>query len=174
MAAQYMPNRLQRTTFMRNASLASTCLHAFGRAAALLVLGLGLLSAANPAQAMGGGAHGGGFHGGGFHGGGFHGGGFHGGGFHGGFHGHDFDHHHFRHDHDFFLYGGCGWDPYCAGYNPYDPYDDYPPATADDPPPAGVPQSQTNCQSGQWREQDGSIVSGTACLQPDGSWRLAY
>lgn len=31
-----------------------------------------------------------------------------------------------------------------------------------------------NCSSGRWRQADGSIVNGVACLQPDGSWRLAY
>ena len=31
-----------------------------------------------------------------------------------------------------------------------------------------------NCSSGRWRQADGSIVSGVACLQPNGTWKLAY
>ncbi len=180
---------------MRNAAVTSTCLRALGGLAVVLVLALGLLSGAGPARAMdrgfsGGGFGGGGFHGGGFGGGGFHGGGFGGGGFHGGFHGGGFHHH--SHNNFFFFgsFGGCcwgpswgwgpGWDPWWgwgpswAGYYPYYyPYY-YPPPATYYPPPAGVTQSQSNCQSGQWRQQDGSIVSGTACLQPDGTWKMAY
>ena len=147
-----------------------------------IVLAFGLLSAASAAHAMDRGFHGGGFHGGGFHGGGFHDGGFH--------------HHRFHNDFFFFGgfggFGGCcwgpswgwgGWDPWWgwgpswAGYYPYYPYYSpyyYPPPASYYPPPAGVTQSQPNCQSGQWRQEDGSIVSGTACLQPDGTWKMAY
>jgi hypothetical protein len=39
-------------------------------------------------------------------------------------------------------------------------------------PPAASVQAQPSCSSGQWRQGDGSIVNGTACLQPDGTWRL--
>ena len=160
---------------------------ALGRLAAAFVLALGLLFAAGAAQAMDGGFHGGGFHGGGFHGGGFHGGGFNGCCFHDGHF-----HHHGSHNNFFFGFGfgGWGWGPWWdpwwgwgpswggAGYYPnygypY-PYSYYPPPAGYDPPPAGGSQYQPNCHGGQWRQQDGSIVSGTACQQPDGTWRMAY
>jgi hypothetical protein len=176
-----------RVTPMLSAATTSRYLRAFGRLAAVLVLALGLLSAAGAAHAMDRG----------FHGGGFHGGGFHGGGFHGGFHDRGFHHHRFHNDFFFFGgFGGCcwgpswGWDPWWswgpswAGYYPYYPYYYpsyyypsyyyYPPPASYYPPPAGVTQSQPNCQSGQWRQEDGSIISGTACLQPDGTWKMAY
>jgi len=137
---------------------------ALGRLAAALVLAVGLLSAAGAAQAMNGGFHGGGSQGGGFHGGVPHG------GFHGEFHDGHFHHHHFHNRFFFGGFGGCCGDPFWGGYYPYYPYN-YP---YYDPPPAGVTQDQPNCQSGQWRLQDGSVVSGTACLQPDGTWRMAY
>ena len=114
-----------------------------------------------------------------------HGGGhWHAGGFHGGFHHGHFRHHHFHNN--FFLFGGFGgwgwgpwWDPYWgwADYYPYYPsypYYYYPLPAFYYPPPAGESGYQPNCQSGPWRRQDGSIISGTACLQPDGTWRMAY
>lgn len=157
---------------MRSAAVTSRFPRALGRLAAALVLAFGLFSVAGAAHAMDRGFHGGGFHGGGFHDSGFH-------------------HHRFHNDFFFFgSFGGCcwgpswgwspwwdpwwGWGPSWAGYYPYYyPYS-YPPPASYYPPPAGVTQAQPNCQSGQWRQQDGSIVSGTACLQPDGTWKLAY
>ncbi|HYB09180.1 MAG TPA: hypothetical protein VEJ16_05890 [Alphaproteobacteria bacterium] len=47
-----------------------------------------------------------------------------------------------------------------------------PPAAVQAPPPGAAVQAQPSCSSGQWRQSDGSIVNGTACLQPDGTWRL--
>jgi hypothetical protein len=81
--------------------------------------------------------------------------------------------------------GGWGWGPgvywggpYYPYYDPYsDPdYSDYytPPPTYAAPPPAAAPaQTQSSgCQAGNWRQSNGSVVSGTACLQTDGTWRL--
>jgi hypothetical protein len=48
-----------------------------------------------------------------------------------------------------------------------------PPPVVVQPAPVIVQQYQPACQNGDWRQDDGSIVSGTACLQPDGTWRLA-
>ena len=57
----------------------------------------------------------------------------------------------------------------CPSYYNWDP----PPVTYD-PPPEGVTQFQLQCRRGYWRLRDGSTVSGSACLQPDGTWRGAY
>jgi hypothetical protein len=35
------------------------------------------------------------------------------------------------------------------------------------------PQQQS-CSSGQWRREDGSIVNGVACIQPDASWQMSH
>jgi len=48
----------------------------------------------------------------------------------------------------------------------------YPP-----PPPRTVVVQQAvpytpTCTNGQWRQIDGSIVNGVACLQPNGTWQL--
>jgi len=45
-----------------------------------------------------------------------------------------------------------------------------PPVVVAGPPP--VVQTAPSCSQGQWRQQDGSIVAGVACLQPNGSWTL--
>jgi len=37
--------------------------------------------------------------------------------------------------------------------------------------PAVVPATPS-CNQGQWKQADGSVVTGTACLQPDGTWRM--
>jgi len=48
-----------------------------------------------------------------------------------------------------------------------------PPPRAYQQPPSGASvQAQPSCSSGQWRQGDGSVVNGTACQQPDGTWRL--
>jgi len=48
-----------------------------------------------------------------------------------------------------------------------------PPPVYYTPPPAVVQAVPSgSCTSGQWRQQDGSIVNGVACQQPDGTWRL--
>jgi hypothetical protein len=61
-----------------------------------------------------------------------------------------------------------------AYYAPYPQY--YAPAYYPPPvyyaPPAVVPQAAP-CQRGLWRQDDGSVVRGVACLGPDGNWRLA-
>jgi hypothetical protein len=47
----------------------------------------------------------------------------------------------------------------------------YPP-----PPPRTVvvqpPAYNQSCTTGDWRQADGSIVHGVACLQPNGTWTL--
>ncbi len=48
-----------------------------------------------------------------------------------------------------------------------------PPPVVVEPAPVIVQQYQPTCQNGDWRQEDGSIVSGIACLQPDGTWKLA-
>ena len=74
---------------------------------------------------------------------------------------------------------------YSNGYRHYRPYHHhfYPrrvvvvaPYYYYPPPPRTVvvqqPYYTPSCTSGQWRQLDGSIVNGVACLQPDGSWQL--
>jgi hypothetical protein len=80
-------------------------------------------------------------------------------------------------------HGGCcwgGWGPgvYYGGpyyYDPsYDPnyYGYYtPPPVAAAPPPAAN-ATVSNCQNGSWRQANGTMVTGTACLQSDGTWRM--
>ena len=100
--------------------------------------------------------------------GGMHGGG---GGWHGGsmhshdMHGHDHDHsfNSFSLSLGFPIYSGPAYYPYPYSY-PYPAY--Y-------APPAVVVPQGAPCQQGQWRQSDGSVVSGVACLGPDGNWRLA-
>lgn len=46
-----------------------------------------------------------------------------------------------------------------------------PPQVVEPAPP--VAQGAPTCTQGQWRQQDGSIVTGVACLQPNGTWTLA-
>jgi len=60
-------------------------------------------------------------------------------------------------------------------YSPYyyPPPVVYAPPPAVYAPPAPVVQSATSCTNGKWRQQDGSVVNGVACLQPDGTWKLA-
>lgn len=48
-----------------------------------------------------------------------------------------------------------------------------PPPVVVDPAPVIVQQYQPHCENGDWRQEDGSIVSGIACIQPDGTWELA-
>ena len=63
-------------------------------------------------------------------------------------------------------------------YNPY-PYEPAPvvvvapPAVAVAPAPVVVVPVTPTCQTGQFKRADGAIVSGTACQQPDGTWRLS-
>lgn len=43
------------------------------------------------------------------------------------------------------------------------------------PPPRPVvvqPAYTPTCTSGDWRQADGNIVHGVACLQPNGTWKL--
>ncbi len=85
----------------------------------------------------------------------------------------------------YFIGVGVGvpwWGPY---YGPPPPYYYYPPPYYAPPPvvvappvtyaPAPAPaaaQAAPTCNQGQWRQQDGSVVNGVACLQPDGTWKL--
>ena len=82
--------------------------------------------------------------------------------------------------------GGCCWGgphfgigidlfpPPPVYYYPPPPVYYPPPPVVYAPPPAPVVvQSAPTCTSGQWRQQDGSIVNGVACRQPDGTWRLS-
>jgi hypothetical protein len=41
------------------------------------------------------------------------------------------------------------------------------------PPPVVVAPQAAPCQQGLWRQSDGSVVRGLACLSADGNWRLA-
>jgi hypothetical protein len=47
------------------------------------------------------------------------------------------------------------------------------------PPPVAVAAAPTivqtgpTCTDGKWRQEDGSIVDGVACLLPNGTWKLA-
>jgi hypothetical protein len=72
------------------------------------------------------------------------------------------------------LYAGPAYYP--AYYGPY-PY--YQPAYASvyyaPPPVVVVPVTPVvaSCRNGLWRQQDGSVVNGLACLQPNGVWQLA-
>jgi hypothetical protein len=122
------------------------------RAAALALLLIAMLVAATPSRAQG-----------------WHGGW---GGWHGGCCG--------WHSGVFFGFGGF-WPfyPYYAPYY-YPPYY-YPPTYYAPPayytPPAAVAppatvQPQANCREGLWRHSDGSVVNGTACQRPDGTWEL--
>ena len=65
------------------------------------------------------------------------------------------------------YYYGPYYAPYA--YAPAPIYYNSPPPEYYAPPAVAVP----NCSNGRWRQTDGSIVSGIACLQPDGTWRLA-
>lgn len=70
------------------------------------------------------------------------------------------------------LYAG----PPAYYYGPYYAPYAYAPAPVYYPPPpvyyAPPVMAAPNCSTGRWRQTDGSIVSGIACLQPDGTWRL--
>jgi hypothetical protein len=63
---------------------------------------------------------------------------------------------------------GWGW----LDIDIFQPYYDAPPPVVVTPPPI-VLQYQSVCQSGLWRYADGAVVSGVACLQPDGTWKMA-
>jgi hypothetical protein len=49
-----------------------------------------------------------------------------------------------------------------------------PPVVYAAPAPVVVQQSAPTCTSGQWRQADGSVVNGVACLQPNGTWQLTH
>ena len=66
------------------------------------------------------------------------------------------------------LYAGPPAYYYPPTYYPAPAYY-YPPPVYYVPAPAVAP----NCSTGRWRQSDGSIVYGTTCLQPNGTWRLA-
>lgn len=71
------------------------------------------------------------------------------------------------------LYAGPS--PYYYGYGPYyAPYGYGPPPIYYAPPPVVVVPAPVaaSCRSGLWRQQNGSIVNGVACLQPNGVWQL--
>jgi hypothetical protein len=88
-------------------------------------------------------------------------GGFHGGGWHGGgWHGHSRSFSSFSLSLGFPIYPGPAYYPYA-----------YPVYYA--PPPVVVVPQGSPCQQGRWRQADGSVVSGVACLGGDGNWRLA-
>ncbi len=105
------------------------------------------------------------------------------GGHHGGHHG---GHSHVFVGFGFGSYWGYGpywgpwWGPY-PYYYPYYPYPYYYPPAAYYPPPAYYPApaamvvtpAQANCQSGEWRREDGSVVSGVACQRPEGGLACA-
>lgn len=58
---------------------------------------------------------------------------------------------------------------YNSYYYSYDPYYYAPPVVVT-PAPVVVQQP---CTNGVWRFSDGTEVSGVACRQPDGTWRMA-
>lgn len=66
------------------------------------------------------------------------------------------------------LYAGPPAYYYPPAYYPAPVYY-YPPPVYYAPAPAAAP----SCSTGRWRQFDGSIVYGTACLQPNGAWKLA-
>jgi hypothetical protein len=81
--------------------------------------------------------------------------------------------------------GGCCWGPHMViGIDPFPPpppvyyypppavYYASPPVVVAPPAPTVV-QAAPTCTSGQWRQQDGSVVNGVACRQPNGTWQLA-
>ena len=57
----------------------------------------------------------------------------------------------------------------------YAPYPYYPPAYYGPVyyAPAPVAPQAPTCRQGLWRQDDGSVVRGVACLAADGYWRLA-
>jgi hypothetical protein len=68
---------------------------------------------------------------------------------------------------------GIGIFPPPVYYAPPPPY--YygpPPVVYAAPPPVVVQQTAPTCTNGQWRQADGSVVNGVACLQPNGTWQL--
>ncbi len=79
------------------------------------------------------------------------------------------------------CWGGWGWGPgiyfgspyyYDPSYDPdyYGYYTPPPAVVAPAPPPAS--STVSNCQNGTWRQANGTTVTGTACLQSDGTWRM--
>jgi len=93
-------------------------------------------------------------------------------------------HHHGGGTHVFLGFGF--YSPPPVYYYPPPPVYYYPPPVVYAPPPAvyapppatyapttNVVQAQPTCTSGQWRQQDGSIVNGVACQQPNGTWQLS-
>jgi len=70
------------------------------------------------------------------------------------------------------LYAG----PPAYYYGPYYAPVYYAPAPVYYPPPPVVvisaPIAAPSCRSGLWRQTDGSVVNGIACLQANGTWRL--
>lgn len=66
-----------------------------------------------------------------------------------------------------YYYGPSYYAPYA--YAPAPVY--YAPPPVYYAPPSAM--AAPNCSQGRWRQTDGSIVSGIACLQPDGNWHLA-
>jgi hypothetical protein len=105
-------------------------------------------------------------------GGGSHGGSMHGGSMHS--HGGSSGHSHGGHGHSFNSFSLSLGFPFYSGpaYYPY-PYPYAYPAYYVPPPVVPLPPQSASCQQGRWRQADGSIVSGTACLGADGNWRLA-
>jgi hypothetical protein len=71
------------------------------------------------------------------------------------------------------LYAG----PPAYYYGPYYAPTYYAPAPVYYPPPPVVvvpfPAAAASCRSGLWRQSDGSVVNGVACLQTNGTWRLS-
>jgi hypothetical protein len=71
------------------------------------------------------------------------------------------------------LYAG----PPAYYYGPYYAPTYYAPAPVYYPPSPVVvvpaPVANASCRSGLWRQSDGSVVNGVACLQANGTWRLA-
>jgi hypothetical protein len=71
------------------------------------------------------------------------------------------------------LYAG----PPAYYYGPYYAPTYYAPPPVYYPPPPVVvmpaPVAAASCRSGLWRQSDGSVVNGVACLQTNGTWRLA-
>jgi hypothetical protein len=41
------------------------------------------------------------------------------------------------------------------------------------PAPRFAPRFVSRCSTGRWRRSNGSVVFGTACRRPNGTWRLA-
>ena len=75
------------------------------------------------------------------------------------------------------YYPAYGYGPYSyvPGYGPgHAPYPYYPAPVYYAPPPVVVvpAPAASACRNGLWRQLDGTVVNGVACLRADGVWQL--